>query len=86
MSSFGKWLDTYVEEAELDKEQTIYEGEDNGGLLHVVDLGFIIEAIKTASPTEKEKIKKTIVRIDFLNGDAIDFFKYLAEGYVKTNY
>lgn len=81
---FEKWLDTYVEEAELDKEQIIYEGDDPSGTLHIVDLGYLIEVIKTASTTEKAKIKNIIVKIDFQNGDVLDFFSYLAEGYVQN--
>lgn len=84
--SFDKWLDTYVEEANLDTEQIIYEGDDNKGVLHIMELGSVIDVIKSASSTEKAKIKNTIVKIDFMNGNVLDFFKYLAGAYIKVNY
>ena len=81
---FEKWLETFVEEKGFDKECTLFEAEDKLGTLHIVDLGHLIEVIKTAAPSEKSKIKDTIVKLDFLNGDIKHFFQYLAKGYVEN--
>jgi hypothetical protein len=81
---FEKWLDTFVEEREFDTEEIIFEGEDKLGTLHIIDLGYLVEVIKTATQLEKSKIKDMIVKLDFLNGDIKHFFQYLAKGYVEN--
>ena len=73
----NKWLDTFIAEKGIDTEQ-ILEIEGPGGT-NFIPVGCIIEAIKTTTRKEKTKIRNTIVKIDFHNGDVLDFFKHLGQ-------
>ena len=75
---FNKWLDTLIEEKELDIESTFeVEGPEWGW--NLIPLGCVIEAIKSAPVHEKIAIKTMLVKIDFVNGDVMDYFKHLAQ-------
>jgi hypothetical protein len=75
--SFNKWLDTFVEEKGLDTEQ-LFEAEGPSGL-NIIPLGVVLDHIKITTPAEKAAIKRMVVRIDFVNGDVTDYFRYLAQ-------
>jgi hypothetical protein len=74
---FGVWLDTFVEEKGFDTER-LFEVEGPSGL-NIIPLGVVLAAIKTTSSREQEAIQKTLVQIDFLNGDCNHFFAHLAK-------
>ena len=75
--TFNKWLDTLIEEKKLDTESTCeVEGKEWGW--NLIPLGCVIEAIKSAPKNEQAAIKDTLVKIDFINGDVMHFFKHLA--------
>lgn len=78
---FNQWLDTFVEEKGLDLDQTFTVTD--GDLTHIFSLGAVIGDLKELGPSMKAQIKTTLVRIDFCNGDALHYFKYLANGLVK---
>lgn len=74
---FDKWLDTFIDEKELDTD-TLFEIEADDGL-HMVDFDLLITWIKTElSSSDQNKVKDQLVRIDFANGDVMDFFEYIA--------
>lgn len=73
---FNKWLDTFVEEKGIDLEKTFEVNGPNGW--NLIPVGCIIEAIKETVGQEQAKIKNTIVKIDFMNGDVYHFFNHLA--------
>ena len=76
--TFSKWLDTLIEEKNLDTETTFeVEGPEWGW--NLIPLGCVIEAIKSAPKHEQASIKHMIVKIDFVNGDVMDYFKHLAQ-------
>jgi hypothetical protein len=75
--TFNHWLDTFVDEKELDREQAFDVEGPEWGWNHI-PLQCVLDAIKAAPQHEQAKIKTTIVRIDFANGDVMDFFKHLA--------
>ena len=75
--NFSKWLDTLVEEKGYDTEGII-EVEGASGT-NWIPLGCLLDAIKSASQQEKDGIKRMIVRIDFVNGNLMDYFKHLAQ-------
>ncbi len=80
--SFNTWLDTFISEKGLDLEQVFeVEGPDWG--MNSIPLGVVVEHMKIASTNEKEAIKNMIVRIDFHNGNVLDFFKHLAKALAK---
>lgn len=69
---FAKWLDTLVEEKGLELDEAI---ETHFG---TVSLSFVVEHMKIASREEQQQIKTILVKIDFLNGDVMDFFRHCA--------
>ena len=48
-----------------------------------MNVGVIVEHILIAPKTEQEAIKNVLVKIDFNNGDILDFFKHLAKALAK---
>ena len=83
-TSFNKWLDIFIREKEIDLDYT-FTIEDEG-ITHIFELGNVIENIKTTSKEEQNAIKDMIVKIDFNNGDVVDYFKHLAKALVKNYY
>lgn len=77
MKSFDRWIDTFIEEKGIDTEYLLTVE----GLLgkNYIPVGCVIEAMKEAPKNEQQAIKNMIVKIDFVNGDVIDFFRHLAE-------
>ena len=76
MTNFTKWLKTFIEEKGFDSE-TRFDVEGENGT-NSIPLGCVIEAINSAPSHEQAGIKNTLVKIDFMNGDALHFFKHLA--------
>lgn len=80
--SFNNWLDIFIDEKGILLDDT-FEIEENG-TLHIFEIGNIVETIKATSPKEQAEIKDMLVKIDFHNGDVIDYFKHLARALVKN--
>ena len=78
--NFEKWLDTFIEEKNIDPEEYFEITDDNGW--NLIPYGCIIEAMKATSPEEQAAIKKTIVQIDFINGDVKHYMRHLAQALV----
>jgi len=76
--TFNKWLDTFVAEKGIDLEATFEFDNDNG--FNIMPYGVVVEAIKTTTGIERAAIKTMIVKIDFANGDVLDFFRHLGRG------
>ena len=81
-NSFNNWLDTFIEEKGIDLDET-FTIESNGQA-HIFEIGNIIENIKATSTKEQNAIKDMIVKIDFHNGDVVDYFKHLAKALVEN--
>lgn len=78
-TAFDSWLDTFVDEKGLDREQVItVEGPVWGD--NLIPLQCVIDASKQTSPAQQAQIKSKLVKIDFLNGDPMHFFTFLAKG------
>lgn len=78
-TAFDNWLDTFVDEKGLDREQVItVEGSVWGD--NLIPLQCVIDAAKQTSPKQQAQIKSKLVMIDFLNGDPMHFFTFLAKG------
>lgn len=80
--SFNNWLDTFINEKGISLDDT-FEIEEKG-ILHIFEIGNIVETIKATSPREQAEIKDMLVKIDFHNGDVIDYFKHLARALVEN--
>ena len=70
------WIYTLIEEKNLDLQSTFEITNDNG--FNLIPLGVVVEHILIATQFEQKEIKKTLVLIDFHNGDVMHFFKHLA--------
>ena len=81
-NSFNKWLDTFVEEKGIDLGQILEIKTENNTLYF--EVGNIIENIKATTPEKQEEIKNMIVKIDFYNGDVVDYFKHLAQALAQN--
>lgn len=81
-TAFTKWLDTFVEEKGIDTQKFLgVEGAEWG--INLIPVGVVIQHIKLTSPEEQAQIKNVIVKIDFANGDVVDFFKHLAKAIAR---
>ena len=77
-TTFQKWLDTFIEEKGIDTEK-ILEVPGPGGM-NFIPVGSLLDIIKFDAPQHEQMgIKTMIVKIDFLNGDVLDYFKHLAK-------
>lgn len=75
--NFNKWLDTLIEEKNLNTEH-VFEKEGTEWGINYIPLSVVIENIKATSQEEKRQIKNILVAIDFKNGDVMHFFEHLA--------
>jgi hypothetical protein len=76
--SFNTWLDTFIEEQEIDLTECFeVEGPVYG--TNYMQIQNVVDAIKTTSPEEKNAIKNKIVMLDFQNQPIVPFFKHLAQ-------
>jgi hypothetical protein len=76
--TFTKWLDTLIEEKNIDTEFVTFEIEGESGM-NFIPLGCVIEAIKNTSKVEQNAIKHNLVMIDFKNGNIVHYFEHLAK-------
>ena len=81
---FNQWLDTFVQEKELDKDQEFFV--EHNGNTHFIELGVVLMLCKKTNKEQQESIKKTIVKLDFYNADVTNFFEHLAKAYVHSKY
>ena len=79
---YNSWLDTFIEEKGIDLGQILEVKTDKN--THYFEVGNIIENIKATIPKEQEEIKKMIIKIDFYNGDVVDYFKHLAQALAQN--
>lgn len=75
--AFNTWLDTFISEKELDLDYT-FEIEGDDWDMNWIPLQCVIDEIKNAPAIEQDAIRKTIVKIDFVDGDVMHFFEHLA--------
>jgi hypothetical protein len=75
--NFTKWLDTFINEKGLDLEQVLIVQGPSGE--NWIPLAVLRDAIVGAPKHERDGIKSMIVKIDFRNGDVMDYFKHLAQ-------
>lgn len=84
MSNFNEWLDTFVEEKEIDVDRS-FEVYADDGTWNLIPVGSVIEYIKQVGPDAQASIKDTFVKIDFANGDVYHFLEYMAAGMAKIH-
>ena len=72
-SKYQKWLCTFIEEKEIDLSDFV---DCADGTLQVGD---VVQAMHDAPKWEADEIQKTLVMIDFKNGDVLHFIAHLAK-------
>lgn len=76
---FNEWLETLINEKELDRNQT-FEFTVNGQW-NLMPLGVVEEFMtQTMSKSDQAKSKTILVKIDFANGNLMHYFEYVAKG------
>jgi len=80
-NNFKQWLDTFISEKNLPMENTFTIEKNNN--LNIMTYKTIYEHMLIANDQEQKKIKDTIVKIDFLNGNVLDFFKHLGNAIAR---
>ena len=74
--TFNKWLETFLSEKGIDAEHMLtIEGPSGANFIPV---GCLVDLMKQAPKQEQAGIKSMLIRIDFRNGDVLDYFKHLA--------
>lgn len=73
-----EWMETLLTEKGIDVEAEVIEVEGESGM-NYIEMPCLIQAIKNATIHEQAQIKDTLVKIDFLNGDVMHFFRHLAQ-------
>lgn len=76
--TFKSWLNKFIAEKGIDPEY-IMEVEGPVWGMNLIPVQVLVDAICSAPRHEQAAIKKMIVRIDFLNGNVLDYFKHLAK-------
>jgi len=75
------YFNTLIDEKGLDINTTFEVTGASG--LNIIPLGVVVEHILIAPKHEQDAIKKTLIKIDFLNGDVMHYFKHLAGAIAK---
>lgn len=75
--TFKKWFETFVSEKGLDLDQ-FFEVEGPSGT-NLMQYQIIYDLILQAPKHEQAGIKEMLVKIDFRNGDVLDYFRHLAK-------
>ena len=73
-------MKTYLKNLLSEKglEDQLIEVEGAFGL-NIIEMPVLVDAITNAPKHEQESIRKTLVKIDFMNGDVMHFFRHLAK-------
>tara|TARA_R110000824_G_scaffold332656_1_gene519272 strand:+ start:53 stop:304 length:252 start_codon:yes stop_codon:yes gene_type:complete len=77
MNNFKNWIDTFIEEKDLPMEDTFTI--DKNGTMNIMSYKTIYEHMLIANDQEQEQIKNMIVKIDYMNGNILNFFQYLGK-------
>ncbi len=76
-TEFNEWLDTFVSEKRVCTE-TLFEVEGPEWGMNLIPCEVVLEHIRMASPDTQAKIKDELVKIDSVNGNVMDYFRWLA--------
>lgn len=75
---FNTWIDTFIEEKGIDRE-TFIDVESDNGTMNCIPVGCVVDQLKVEEQSTQAQAKNIIVKIDFQNGDVMDFFEFLAK-------
>lgn len=81
MPSFNQWLDTFLDEKQINLEE-VFEVDGPSGT-NIMSYAVVVEALKEAPNHERKGVKSMLVKIDFANGDVRHYLRHLAQALVK---
>lgn len=73
---FKNWIETFTAEKNIDLGTELAVEGPSG--TNYIPVACLIEAMVSAPSHEQRGIRDMIVRIDFANGDVLDYFRHLA--------
>ena len=79
---FEKWLNTFVEEKDIDIREEFKSTKD--GVSKIFTYDDVINEIKRTGEKEQEQIKNMIIKIDLHNGDVKDYFRHLSMALIPS--
>lgn len=77
-TSFQCWLDTFLEEKQIDLEAHGFDFKISG-VWQYMPATVVYEHMLIASLSEQKQIKGMLIRIDFMNRDVLGYFRHLGE-------
>jgi hypothetical protein len=80
------YLNTLLDEKNISPDHIFIIKSDGLFGDHIVPMNVLIEFIDGLDITSQQKIKDTLVQIDFKNGDILHFLNYLTEGMVQLKF
>lgn len=81
MSSFENWFRTFIDEKDLPVVEWSYDHANYIGVF--VDNYDAVEVICNMTPQDQLKVKTTLVKLDFMNGDVNHFLKHIMDAYIE---
>jgi hypothetical protein len=77
------YLETLLTEKGISLNHTFEVKSDSIFGNNYVPMEVVIEFIENLSPSIQEQIKKTLIQIDFKNGNVLHFLEYITKGMVE---
>lgn len=77
MPTFPTWLDTFIEEKELDPEH-LFEVETETAV-NLIPVGVVLEHMKLAPAEEQAAIQHMLIQLDFHHAEIMPFLAHLAQ-------
>ena len=75
-----KYLETLLEEKNISSEANLLENDGHFGL----KVKMLVDFIYSMPANIVKQIENTFRKIDFLNGDVMNYINFLAKGMVKS--
>jgi len=74
------YIETLLEEKNISLDTYILENEGNFGLT----IKMLVDFIYSMPVSIKKQVENTFRKIDFLNGDVMNYINFLAKGMIKS--
>ena len=75
------YFDRFFDEKDLPYVMFEIQMEDG---LHLIDTDVVIALIKESRANEQKHIRSTLVKLDFLNANIIEYLRFLAKCFLRT--
>lgn len=73
------YLNTLLEEKGISQERVLEVTGSEWGT-NFMPISVVVDFLSNLDTNTQKKVKDTFVKIDFHNGDIVDFLKYIAKG------